>query len=124
MPDYSVIQDLCKELHTSVAELMSGEDEEKSFRSYDEDQVLELLQQAQKKNVKYNAIVITMLAMFFVLIWPLGGLWQILLAPITGGGVEHSFIYPLYVGIILLVGIIVGCTARIIEEIRAGRSDK
>ena len=63
--------------------------------------------------------VITMVIMFLVMIWPLGGLWEIILKPIIGGGVEQSFIYPLYVGIIILAGIIVGCTDLIIKEIRS-----
>ena len=124
MPDYSIIQDLCKELHTSLAELMSGESEEKSFSSYNEEQVLDLLQQVQQKSVKGKAFLITILLMFFVMLWPLGGLWELILQPLIGGGVEQSFLYPLYGGIILLAGIIVGCTAFIIEEIRSGMGSK
>ena len=62
--------------------------------------------------------IITMVIMFLVMVWPLGGLWEIILKPIIGGGVEQSFIYPLYVGIIILSGLIVGCTDLIIKEIR------
>ena len=63
--------------------------------------------------------LITMVVMFLVMVWPLGGLWEIVLKPLIGGGVEQSFIYPLYVGIIVLAGIVVGCTGLIIEEIRS-----
>ena len=63
--------------------------------------------------------LITMVAIFLLMVWPLGGLWEIILSPIIGGGVEQSFIYPLYVGIIILAGIIVGCTDLIIKEIRS-----
>ena len=63
--------------------------------------------------------LITMVAMFLVMVWPLGGLWEMILNPIIGGGVEQSFIYPLYVGIIILAGIIAGCTDLIIKEIRS-----
>ena len=63
--------------------------------------------------------LITMVALFLLMLWPLGGLWEIILSPIIGGGVEQSFIYPLYVGIIILAGIIVGCTDLIIKEIRS-----
>ena len=62
--------------------------------------------------------IITMVIMFLVMVWPLGGLWEIILKPIIGGGAEQSFLYPLYVGIIILAGLIVGCTDLIIKEIR------
>lgn len=68
--------------------------------------------------------LITMVVMFLVMVWPLGGLWEIMLKPLIGGGVEQSFIYPLYVGIIVLAGIVVGCTGLIIEEIRSEKKGK
>ena len=67
--------------------------------------------------------IITMVIMFLVMVWPLGGLWEIILKPIIGGGVEQSFIYPLYVGIIILAGLIAGCTDLIIKEIRSKDKD-
>ena len=68
--------------------------------------------------------IITMVIMFLVLVWPLGGLWGIILKPIIGGGAEQSFIYPLYIGIIALAGIIVGCTDLIIKEIRSNDKEE
>ncbi len=62
-----------------------------------------------------------MVVMFLVMVWPLGGLWEIILKPIIGGGTEQSFIYPLYIGIIIQAGIIVACTELIIKEIRSGK---
>ena len=64
-------------------------------------------------------IIITTVIMFLIMVWPLGGLWEILLKPIIGGTTEQSFIYPLYIGIIVLAGLIVGCTDLIIKEIRS-----
>jgi len=61
---------------------------------------------------------IAAMVVMFILIIPLGGIWGILLQPLIGGGSEQSFIYPIYAGIILLAGLIVGCTVAIIEEIR------
>ncbi len=63
-------------------------------------------------------VIIAMIAMFILMI-PLGGVWGILFQPLIGGGVEQSFIYPIYAGIILLAGLVVGCTVVIIEEIRS-----
>ena len=63
--------------------------------------------------------IIAMVSMFIIMVWPLGGLWEMILKPIIGGGVEQSFIYPLYIGVIVLIGVIVGCTDLIIKEIRS-----
>lgn len=63
-------------------------------------------------------VIIAMVVMF-ILIIPLGGIWGILLQPLIGGGAEQTFLYPIYAGIILLAGLIVGCTVVILEEIRS-----
>lgn len=48
MPDYSVVKSLCEELGITVAELMDGEAaEEKSFRGYDDEQIMDLLKRTQ-----------------------------------------------------------------------------
>ena len=44
MPDYSMIEQLCKELSVTLPELMDGEDAaEDSVRVYDDEQILDLL---------------------------------------------------------------------------------
>ena len=44
MPDYSLIEPLCKELGITLAELLDGEEKEpNSIRVYDEEQVKSLL---------------------------------------------------------------------------------
>ena len=40
-----------------------------------------------------------------------------------GGGVQESFLYPIYGGIILLSGLIVVCTELILEEIKSLKAD-
>ncbi len=66
--------------------------------------------------------LITMVVMFAFTIWPFGGIWQ-LLSGILGGGVQESFLYPIYGGIILLSGLIVVCTELILEEIKSLKVD-
>ena len=66
--------------------------------------------------------LITMVVMFAFTIWPFGGIWQ-LLSGILGGGVQESFLYPLYGGVILLSGLIVVCTELILEEIKSLKVD-
>lgn len=62
--------------------------------------------------------IITMIAVFALIVWPFGGVWQFL-SRIIGGGVQESFLYPIYGGIILLSGLIVFCTGRVLEEIKS-----
>ena len=69
-------------------------------------------------------VLAAMAVMFLVMVFPLGGMWGMLLEPIIGGGVEQTFIYPIYMGMILLAGIVVGCTVVILEEIRSLKNDK
>lgn len=66
--------------------------------------------------------LITMVVMFAFTIWPFGGIWQ-LLSGVLGGGVQESFLYPIYGGIILLSGLIVVCTELILEEIKSLKVD-
>ena len=66
--------------------------------------------------------LLAMLGMFLVLVWPCGGLWSMLLTPILGGGTEQSFLYPLYGGLILLPGLVVGCTDHLAKELRAAQN--
>lgn len=65
MPDYSVVQELCKELEITVAELMDGEEiEENSVRIYDEKQIMDMLKRTQdleqQKNTMYGILLIVM----------------------------------------------------------------
>ena len=65
MPDYSVIKNLCEELERTIAELMDGEEtEEKSVRTYDEEQIMDLLRRTQElekqKKLIYGVLLIVM----------------------------------------------------------------
>lgn len=65
MPDYSVIKNLCEELEITIAELMDGEEtEEKSVRTYDEEQIMDLLRRTQElekqKKLIYGFLLIVM----------------------------------------------------------------
>ena len=65
MPDYSIIEQLCKELSVTLSELMDGEDAvEGSVRVYDDEQILDLLRRTQEperlKNTLYGIILIVL----------------------------------------------------------------
>lgn len=59
-----------------------------------------------------------MVTMFLLVVFPGGGLWT-LLSHLIGGGASETYLYPIYGGIILLAGLIVGCTSVILDEIKS-----
>lgn len=69
------------------------------------------------RSVSVKAIPLVMVLFFALLIFPFGGIWG-LLRHLIGGGAEESFLYPIYIGIILLAGLIVLCTCVVLEELR------
>lgn len=78
MPDYSIVKSLCEELEVTVAELMDGEvSEEKSVRTYDEDQILDLLRRTQElekqKNMLYGLVLFVMGLALGALSYTIGG---------------------------------------------------
>lgn len=78
MPDYSIVKPLCEQLNITVAELMDGRDaEEKSVRTYDEEQIMDLLRRTQElerqKNILYGIILIIMGIALQVLSHTFGG---------------------------------------------------
>lgn len=60
--------------------------------------------------------IIAMLLMAILLVGG-GGLISIIISSMIGGGAEQSYIYPIYAGIIVLAGIVVGAAEIILKEI-------
>ena len=65
MPDYSIVEGLCKELEITLAELMDGENaEQNSLLTYDDAQIMDLLRKTQElerqKNTIYSVLLIVM----------------------------------------------------------------
>lgn len=67
--------------------------------------------------VAYKSIFITLL-LFFLAMTVFGGWFGMIFKPLIGGGVQESYLYPLYGGIMLLAALVVGCTCVILEELR------
>lgn len=61
-------------------------------------------------------IIITMVVFAAILIFG-GGLISMVISAMVGGGTAESYIYPLYGGIVLLSGLVVGCTCLILKEL-------
>lgn len=65
MPDYSIIEQVCRKLSVTLPELMDGEDAtEDSVRVYDEAQILDLLRRTQdlerQKGILYGIILVVL----------------------------------------------------------------
>lgn len=65
MPDYSIIEQVCRKLSVTLPKLMDGEDAtEDSVRVYDEAQILDLLRRTQdlerQKNILYGIILMVL----------------------------------------------------------------
>lgn len=78
MPDYAVVKSLFDELEITVAELMDGEEvEEKSVRTYDEEQIIDMLRRTQElerhKNILYGVLLIVMGIAFQAISHTIGG---------------------------------------------------
>ena len=103
MPDYSVVKALCDELEITVAEFMDGEASDvKSVRTYDEEQIIDLLKRTQnlekQKNLLYGILLIVM------------GIALQALSHTLGGSNVKDFFFGLLLGISIaemLVGIYV-----------------
>lgn len=58
MPDYCIVESLCTELHITLAELINGEEDEKSIHTYDNQNVLEMLKEIQRGRRKKKVMAI------------------------------------------------------------------
>lgn len=69
MPDYTVVKKLCEELKVTISELMDGEENnEKSVRVYDEEQILDLLrrtQELEKQKVMLTGVILIVMGIAF-----------------------------------------------------------
>ena len=103
MPDYSVIKILCEELEITIAELMDGEErEEKSIRTYDNEQIMDLLRRTQElerqKNTLYGVMLIVM------------GIASFAVSQMVGGSAIKDFVSGVLVGLSIgemLAGVLV-----------------
>lgn len=81
-----------------------------------------LYPEAEKKQKSIDGVSLkwTLLVMVvFYLLMTFGNGFSILLfEPIVGGGVQQSYLYPIFGGIVFLAGLVAVCTTLIIEEVR------
>lgn len=91
MPDYSVIELLCEELKITLAELMNGEEDEKSIHTYDNEQIVEMLKEIQNLKAKKKLII-----GFILLV--MGGV-MLTLSQICGGTDIQDFLSVVMLGL-------------------------
>lgn len=84
MPDYSVIELLCEELNTTLAELMKGEENERSIHTYDNEQIVEML----KKNQNLKALKKLMIGYILII---MGGVMLALSQMFRGTDIQDFF---------------------------------
>ena len=101
MPDYSIVEDLCKELGITIAELMDGENAaDGSIRAYDNTQIMELLKRTQELEKQKNIIYGVLLIFLGIVLMPVSH---------TIGGTDiKDFVSGVVMGVsiaIMLVGI-------------------
>lgn len=92
MPDYAIVKLLCQELGITVAEMMDGEaKEDNSIRTFDEDQILNMLERIQSlENQK-----VTLYGILLIII----GIALLALSQFIGGTSFRNFISGLMLGI-------------------------
>jgi len=104
MPDYCVVEILCKELDITLAELMNGKEDEKSIHTYDGQNVLEMLEETQR--LKSKKILIS--GWIFIAM----GIAELILSQVFGGTDFQIALSGLMFGISipeLLLGIFLIC---------------
>ncbi len=91
MPDYSIVACLCKELNITLAELMNGEEDEKSIHTYDNEQIVAMIKEMRDlKNAKTMAI-----GFIFII---MGGI-LLVLSQFFGGTTIRDFLSGFMLGI-------------------------
>lgn len=103
MPDYNVIQKLCDELGISISELMDAEENETdSIRTYDEEQILDLIKRTQNlENQRTSLYGIILFVM---------GIALLTLHFVVGGSSFRDFLSGTLLGLsvgVMLVGVYV-----------------
>lgn len=103
MPDYSIIESLCKELGITITELMDGEAKvDNSIRVFDEQQMLDMLERIQRleqQKVSLSGLILIIM-----------GIALLALSQLIGGSNVKDFISGLMFGLSvfeMLVGVYV-----------------
>ena len=101
MPDYSIIESLCQELNITLAQLLDGEEEEKSIHTYDSQQILKTMKETQ--GLKNKKLMLIGIVVF------LSGIVFLIYSQLIGGTDIQEMLSGFTLGIsfpLMLLGII------------------
>lgn len=104
LPDYSIVESLCRALDITMAELFDGEEDEKSIHTYDNQQVLKMLEETQmlkKKKKLLMGIVLLLAGVAFLILSQLFGGTEVLDA-LSGFSLGIAFPHML-LGVVLVI---------------------
>lgn len=104
LPDYSIVESLCRALDITMAELFDGEEDEKSIHTYDNQQVLKMLEETQmlkKKKKLLMGIVFFLAGVAFLILSQLFGGTEVLDA-LSGFSLGIAFPHML-LGVVLVI---------------------
>ena len=102
LPDYSIVESLCRALDITMAELFDGEEDEKSIHTYDNQQVLKMLEETQMLKKKLLMGIVLLLAGFaFLILSQLFGGTEVLDA-LSGFSLGIAFPHML-LGVVLVI---------------------
>lgn len=104
MPDYCVVEELCRELDITLAELINGEAAVKSIPAYDNQNVLEMLEKMQKLRSRK----ILLIGCVFIIM----SIAELVLSQILGGTDFQTALSGILLGLSvpkLLLGIFMVC---------------
>ncbi|MDE6189142.1 MAG: helix-turn-helix domain-containing protein [Clostridia bacterium] len=117
MPDYSLVEPLCKELNVSIAELFDGKESEESSASIENEQVIKLIKDMEqlKKDKDISKLYLSGLILAVI------GIVLCLLSKIFGGSGFQDFISGFFIGVAIAlffisVFIVVFATANVIKK--------
>ena len=104
LPDYSIVESLCRALDVTMAELFDGEEDEKSIHTYDNQQILKMLKETQmlkKKKKLLIGIVLFLAGVVFLILSQLFGGTEVLDA-LSGFSLGIAFPHML-LGVVLVI---------------------
>ncbi|MBD5087185.1 MAG: helix-turn-helix domain-containing protein [Clostridiales bacterium] len=104
MPDYSLIEPLCKALDISISELLDGEEREKDTSATENEQIIKLIKDVEQLKKEKSIPKLYVSAIILVVI----GIALCLLSTIFGGSALRDFISGFLVGVaidLILIGL-------------------
>ena len=99
MPDYSLIEPLCKELGVSISELLNGSEAENSTPPTENDKVLQLVKDVERLKKEKTLPKLYISAIILIVI----GIALCLISKLFGGSAFKDFLSGFFIGVAIVV---------------------